>query len=111
MVLNNCRKCGKVITSENDNDSLCHDCAIAESKDLKTVTDYLRKFPLASIMEVAQKTNVSVAQLSGFVKNGLLKMRKAPEEFKCRLCGKEIKKGTVCDSCRSKIEGMDKNKR
>jgi len=105
MGLRNCVECGKVFTPENESQTMCSSCQIAESKELKKVTDYLRKFPLASIMEVNEKTGVSQARLFRFIKSGSLKMRKPVDEFKCRICGKEIKKGSVCDRCRSKIEG------
>jgi hypothetical protein len=105
--LKNCEKCGKVFTAQAV-EILCAECTISEAKDLKKVTDFLRDNPLASIMEVNQKTGVKQQQLFRFIKSGSLKMRRPAEDFKCRLCGKDIKKGTLCDACRSKVEGMQK---
>jgi len=43
--------------------------------DLRRVTDYLTRNPLASAMEVCEGTGVSVAQISKFIKNGILKIK------------------------------------
>ena len=108
--LKNCIRCGKVFNAEAA-EELCSGCNIEDSKDLKKVTDYLRGHPMASMMEVTQKTGVAQQLLSRFVKKGSLKMRKQPESFKCRLCGADIKMGTLCESCRGKIEGMQKKRK
>ena len=105
--LKNCEKCGKVFNAEPQ-DLFCADCNIDAAKELKKVIDYLREHPLASIMEVNQKTGVPQQQLFRYVKNGSLKMRKPSDDYKCRLCGKDIKKGTLCEACRAKVEGMRK---
>lgn len=105
--LKNCERCGKVFNADTG-ETLCAGCTIADAKELKKVTDYLRDHPLASLMEVNLKTGVSQQRLFQFVKNGSLKMRRPPEQFKCRLCGKDIKSGMLCAGCRSKIEIMQK---
>ncbi len=115
MSLQNCDRCGKIFNYdpvENiGNEKICPECAIEEKKDLKKVTEYLRKYPLANIMEVHEATGVSQAMLFRFIKSGSLKMRKPVEEFKCRICGNPIQKGTICDDCKSKIEkGFDADK-
>lgn len=105
--LKNCERCGKLFNAESA-ETLCSGCNIADAKDLKKVTDYLRINPLASIMEVNQKTGLPQALISRFVKSGALKMRRTAGEFKCRLCGDDIKAGTLCAGCREKIENMQK---
>ena len=105
--LKNCERCGKVFNAEGA-ENLCAECVIADAKELKKVTDYLRDHPLASLMEVNLKTGVAQQRLFQYIKNGTLKMRRQPEQFKCRLCGKEIKSGMLCGECRSKIEIIQK---
>ena len=68
-----------------------------------TVVEYLRKFPMASPIEVNERTEVSVAQIMRFVRNGSLRISAPLEAFKCRLCGKEVKKGTLCQECIDKV--------
>jgi uncharacterized protein len=108
--LKNCERCGKVFNAEGA-DALCPGCNIEDAKDLKKVNDYLRDHPLASMMEVTQKTGLPQQLLLRFIKKGSLKMRKPLEEFKCRLCGTDIKMGTLCEACRAKIEGMQKKRK
>jgi uncharacterized protein len=107
--LKNCERCGKVFNAEGI-DSFCHECSIAEARDLKKVTDFLRINPMASVMDVNKKTGVTQQQLSRFIKNGSLKMRQAGSN-KCRVCGDEIKGGALCQGCRAKVEGMQKKGR
>jgi hypothetical protein len=102
-MLKNCERCGRVFDFEN-NETLCHECYIEDKKELKKVKDYLNKNPLASVMEVCEKTGVPQAQILRFIKDGNLKIRKPLEGFKCRLCGKPVIKGNLCDGCREKIE-------
>lgn len=115
MALENCERCGKIfnydINESKSVEKICPECIIEEKKDLKKVTEYLRKFPLANVMEVHEATGVSQAMLFRFIKSGSLKMRKPLEEFKCRICGTPIQKGTICDDCKQKIEkGFDVEK-
>lgn len=102
-MLKNCKRCGKVFSSE-DSEEFCPECSLEYKKELKKVKDYLRKIPLASVMEVCEKTGVPQSQILRFIKNGNLKIRKPFYGFKCRLCGKSINKGTLCDECRGRIE-------
>jgi NMD protein affecting ribosome stability and mRNA decay len=107
-MLKNCMRCGRVFESE-ENKELCPECYLEDKKELKKVRDYLNMNPLASVMDVCKKTGVSQAQILRFIKDGSLKIRKPLEGFKCRLCGKPIKNGSLCSNCREKIEkGFDK---
>jgi Zn finger protein HypA/HybF involved in hydrogenase expression len=107
--LKNCEKCGKVFNAEGT-EPLCPECNLEEKKDLKRVNDFLRDNPMANVMDVHAKTGVSQAQIYRYVKEGNLKIRDMGGTFKCRLCGKDIKKGILCDDCRGKVEGMQKKK-
>ncbi|HRU38564.1 MAG TPA: MerR family transcriptional regulator [Candidatus Goldiibacteriota bacterium] len=99
--LKNCKRCGKVFNGAAA-EELCPSCLLEDAKDIKKVTDYLRKNPLASIMEVHLKTGVPQQQLLRMVKGGTLKLRQPGAGLKCRLCGKDIKAGAYCESCREK---------
>ncbi len=105
MALVNCERCGKVFDTEKTGETLCKECVIEEQKELKKINDYLRKNPMANIMEASENTGVSRGKILRLIKGGSLKMRKPMEEHKCRICGKKIKAGTLCDECRAKIDG------
>lgn len=107
-MLKNCARCGRVFDSE-DSEELCSKCYLEDKKELKKVKDYLNKIPLASVMEVCEKTGVPQAQILRFIKDGNLKIREPLEGFKCRLCGKSINKGILCNECKTRVEkGFDK---
>ena len=72
--LKNCVRCGKMFNSEGA-EELCSDCVVEESKDLRKVTDFLRKNPMASVMTVHEKTGIPQQVIFRFVKSGSLKMR------------------------------------
>ncbi|HDT15349.1 MAG TPA: hypothetical protein ENN55_03980 [Firmicutes bacterium] len=107
MTLENCGNCGKVFDSDKG-EKLCADCIINEKKELLKVTNYLKKNPLAGIMDVTRDTGVSRNLVFRMINSGSLQIRKTPDLHKCRFCGKGIKYGSVCASCREKIEGMGK---
>jgi len=104
MALINCSKCGKMFNSQNENEKLCIDCGAEEQKGLKKILDYLRKSPLASVMDVHRDTGIPHQEILKFVRNGTLKMRGGAEALKCRICGRDITKGIACDKCKSRIE-------
>lgn len=108
--LKNCVRCGKMFNAEGA-EELCSDCVVEESKELRKVTEFLKKNPMASVMNVHEQTGISQQAIFRFVRNGSLKMRAQAHEFKCRLCGKNIKRGILCDDCRNKVESMQKKKK
>src|SRR5208283_2521698 len=95
MAIVNCIRCGNVFAPEK-NTNICPDCTVKEKEDLKIVVEYLRNFPLANITEVSERTGISATQILRFVRQGSLILTTPPEALKCRLCGKDVKKGTLC---------------
>ena len=110
MGLYNCPRCGRLYEGELVN-NICVECIQRERKDLKTVSEYLRKFPMANPIEVNDRTDVSVAQIMRFVKGGSLRISAPIDDLKCRLCGVDIKKGTLCGDCREKVEDMNRSQK
>jgi len=105
MALINCVRCGKVFTTDKIT-NICPDCIAKENEELKKVTDYLRDFPMANAIEVSERTDVPATQIFRFVKDGSLRITPPTEAFKCRLCGKEVKKGTLCQDCIDKVSDL-----
>ncbi len=105
MALINCVRCGNLFVPEKDT-NVCPACIANETELLKKVTDYLRDYPLANAMEVSDKTGVPAVQIFRFVKQGSLILTEPTEAFKCRMCGKEVKKGTLCQDCIDKVKDL-----
>ena len=105
MALINCVRCGNLFAPERDT-NVCADCVAKENVDLKKVTEYLRDYPLANAIEVSERTGVPAVQIFRFVKQGSLILSAPTEAFKCRMCGKEVKKGTLCQDCIDKVKDL-----
>mgnify|MGYP000175262259 CR=1 FL=1 len=109
MKLINCEICGNLFNSEKGQ-VVCPACEMEENKELKKVSDFLAKNPLASLMDVVGKTGIQQAKLFKFIKNGAIKVTKAPAGLKCSVCGRTIKRGFVCHECSKKINNIKKTK-
>lgn len=105
MALINCIRCGILFSPERDT-NVCPACVANETAQLKKVTEYLRDYPLANAIEVADKTGVDVMQIFRFVRQGSLIITEPTEAFKCRMCGKDVKKGTLCQDCIDKVKDL-----
>ena len=111
--MSNCARCGKVFLPDAYK-TLCSECLVKERKDLKIVSEYLRKYPMTGIMEVATHTGVDAMQILRFVRSGSLNMLDAKDTIKCRFCGKKLIKGTLCQECLeivSSLKDSIKNKK
>ena len=105
MALVNCIRCGILFSPERDT-NVCPVCVAHETELLKKVTEYLRDYPLANAMEVSERTGVPAVQIFKFVKQGSLILTAPTEAFKCRMCGKDVKKGTLCQDCLDKVKDL-----
>jgi hypothetical protein len=105
MALVNCVRCGNLFAPERDT-NICPGCVAKENADLKIVTEYLRDYPLANAMEVSDRTGVSAVQIFRFVKQGCLILSAPTEDYKCRMCGKAVKKGRLCQDCLDKVKDL-----
>jgi ribosomal protein L32 len=105
MAIINCVRCGNVFSPETFT-NICPDCVTQENKDLRVVTDYLRSYPMANVMEVSDRTGVQPMQIFRFVKSGSLRITAPTEAYKCRMCGKDVKKGTLCQDCHDKVAAL-----
>jgi uncharacterized protein len=105
MALVNCIRCGILFSPERDT-NVCPACIAGENELLKKVTDYLRDYPLANAMEVSDRTGVPAVQIFRFVRQGSLILSAPTEAFKCRMCGKDVKKGTLCQDCLDKVKDL-----
>ena len=105
MAIINCVRCGRVFSPDKIT-NVCPDCMQKENEDLKKVTEYLRDYPLANVMEVANKTGVDPMMILRFVKTGSLRITEPPADLKCRMCGRDLKKGTLCQDCIDKVKEL-----
>lgn len=65
---------------------------------------YLREEKTATIQEVSEATDVSIKQITKFIKEGRISVANNPNmTYPCEVCGILIREGNMCDSCRQRL--------
>ncbi|GFN32662.1 hypothetical protein PCURB6_29220 [Paenibacillus curdlanolyticus] len=66
---------------------------------------YLRENRGATIYEVSEATEVSIPQITKFIREGRISLMDAPNlGYPCETCGQMIREGNICDSCRTRLQ-------
>jgi hypothetical protein len=74
MALVNCVRCGNVFNSSKDQVT-CPSCVLEENKELKKITEYLIRNPLATVLDVNLNTGVAQQMIFRFINSGSLKIK------------------------------------
>lgn len=101
MELRNCPECGKLFAFMTRN--LCPACLEAEERLFQEIESYLRQNPGATVSEVSQGTGVDEKKIIFFLRNGRLIGSGTALLLECERCGKPIKTGRFCDTCRAEL--------
>ncbi|MBO7747225.1 flagellar protein [Paenibacillus sp. MWE-103] len=102
MELDNCPRCGKLF-AKNFRD-VCPACIKAIDNEYALCADYLRKHRGANITELNAATDVSIKQITKFIKEGRISLVGAPNlMYPCEMCGTLIREHNQCESCRAKL--------
>ncbi|GAE09095.1 flagellar protein [Paenibacillus sp. JCM 10914] len=73
-------------------------------KEYEKCVTYLREQKGATIHEVSEATEVSVRQITKFIKEGRISIANAPNlAYPCEVCGILIRESNMCDSCRTRL--------
>lgn len=91
---------------------ICPECLDRIEKDYITVRDFLFDNPQATKVEdLASGTGVSGAIIVHLMNDGRLFTKDSVlESGTCRLCGKPVSNGTVCDHCDKLVNADSANK-
>ncbi|MCQ4088150.1 TIGR03826 family flagellar region protein [Saccharibacillus sp. JS10] len=104
MNLANCPRCGKVFVMNFK--GICANCSKDIENEYEACVKYLRDNKGASMQELSEATEVSVRQITTFIREGRISTDSAPNlSYACEVCGTFIHEGNMCDSCRSKLAG------
>ncbi|MGG3284514.1 TIGR03826 family flagellar region protein [Paenibacillus solani] len=102
MNLGNCPRCGKLYTLNIR--ELCSDCMKVIEKEYEKCATFLREQKGATIHEVSEATEVSVRQITKFIKEGRISIANAPNmAYPCEVCGTLIRESNMCESCRTRL--------
>lgn len=102
MNLANCPRCGRLFAA-NFRD-MCPNCIKDIEHDYETCVQYLREEKGATIQELSEATEVSIKQITRFIREGRISVMNAPNlMYPCEVCGTLIREGHMCDSCRVRL--------
>ncbi|MEF2968072.1 TIGR03826 family flagellar region protein [Paenibacillus sp. M1] len=102
MNLGNCPRCGRLF-AKNFRD-ICPSCVKEIEQEYEKCVKFLREEKTATIQEVADATEVSIRQITKFIKEGRISIANNPNMmYPCEVCGVLIREGNMCDSCRGRL--------
>ncbi|MFD0714953.1 TIGR03826 family flagellar region protein [Paenibacillus sp. GCM10027626] len=103
MELDNCPRCGKLFAKNFR--ELCPACIKDVDREYTECAEYLRKNKGATIHELSDATNVSIKQITKFIREGRISLVGAPNlGYPCEVCGIPIREGNLCGNCRSRLQ-------
>ena len=108
MNLDNCPRCGKLFAKGIRD--VCPACVREIDKQYESCAEYLLENRGASIVEVSEATEVSIKQITKFIREGRISLVDAPNlSYPCESCGVLIQSNNLCDSCRKRLINGSKN--
>ena len=111
MDVRNCRMCGKLYNYiGGPYRGLCPDCVRKMEDKFEEVKEYINENGTATISQVSADCEVSVKQIEKWVREERLCFAAdSPIGIACEKCGKMIKSGRFCDSCKSTMSNEFNN--
>ena len=100
MNIGNCPRCGKLYALNLK--EMCGNCLKDIEREYERV-EFLREQKGATINEVSVATEVSIRQITRFIKEGRISVADAPMTYPCEVCGTLIRESNMCDSCRARL--------
>ncbi|MDO3412087.1 flagellar protein [Saccharibacillus sp. CPCC 101409] len=102
MNLANCPRCGKLFVMNYK--GICTNCMKDIEAEYEACVKYLRENKGANIQELSDETDVSIRQITTFIRDGRISIANAPNMgYPCEVCGTMLREGNMCESCRSKL--------
>lgn len=104
MTLNvrNCPRCGKVFARTIHD--VCPACIQNIEEDYQACLKYLRENKGCTISELSDATEVTIRQITKFIREGRISLMDAPNmSYPCESCGVLIRDHHICEECRKKL--------
>jgi flagellar operon protein (TIGR03826 family) len=98
----NCPRCGKIFVKGFN--EVCTNCMKENEMQYEKCLKYLRENKGNTINELSEATEVTIRQITKFIREGRISIMNAPNmSYPCEVCGTLIRENPICDSCRSKL--------
>ena len=105
MEIRTCKQC-KRIFNYLTGPSICPACKDKLEEKFIEVKEYIRETPKEGINEVAKANDVSVNQIRRWIREERLSFSEdSGIGIDCESCGKIIRSGRLCQSCKDKLLG------
>ncbi|GIQ69964.1 hypothetical protein XYCOK13_27880 [Xylanibacillus composti] len=99
----NCPRCGRIFARGLHD--VCPACVKEIENEYEVCAEYLRENKGANMHELSEATQVSIRQITKFIREGRISLMGLPNMgFPCESCGIMIRSGTLCDGCRSNLQ-------
>lgn len=100
--ISNCPRCGKVFAVGIKD--VCPACVKEIDGEFEKCIKFLRENKGATIHDLSETTNVTVKQITKFIREGRISLYNAPNmAYPCEICGMLIREGGMCDECRKRL--------
>jgi len=98
----NCPKCGKIFAKGLKD--ICPACAKEVDAEYERCVTFLRENRGTTINDLSEAVDVSVKQITKFIREGRISLYNAPNlSYPCEVCGVLIREGGMCDVCRQRL--------
>ncbi len=109
MEVRTCKECKKMF-NYLAGPPICPSCKDKLEEKFQEVKEYIRENTHDGITEVAQATHVSANQIRRWIREERLSFsEESGIGIDCESCGKMIKSGRLCQSCKDKLLGTVDN--
>ncbi|MDO5154409.1 MAG: flagellar protein [Eubacteriales bacterium] len=100
-----CKQCRRLFNYLNG-EPICPSCKDMLEKKFVEVKEYVREHKTEGINEVAKANDVTVNQIRRWIREDRLAFsEESGMGVDCESCGKMIKSGRLCQSCKDKLLG------
>lgn len=72
-----CDRCSKMF--EKNKERYCKPCSEKNAKDYALVTEYINKYPQATVLEIIKETGAELKSIDCFIKDGSMSEKKYPK--------------------------------
>ncbi|WP_017810946.1 MULTISPECIES: TIGR03826 family flagellar region protein [Paenibacillus] len=102
MNLANCPQCGKLYVANLR--GMCGNCIKDIDQQYERCNQYLRENRGTTITELSEAVDVSIKQISTFIREGRISIANAPNMgYACEVCGTPIRENNMCEPCRTRL--------
>ena len=109
MEVKNCKGCGRLFNYMGGT-PLCPSCMKLLDEKFQQTKTYIRENPRASLQEVSEECEVSIAQIKRWVREERLTFTEDSQiGIECERCGAMIRTGRFCDACKAKMTNQFDN--